>query len=86
MVKDRVNINIRILSNNSYTDRWCLYRRLNNTYAVDVDNEDGTSSIYPISDVQFNLLNSNEWILLENNIDYIKKELRYVDTKQLIYF
>lgn len=85
MHKDRVNIYLRIIREGIDTDTWLLYKRKDKSYALDIDNGDGTSGIYLIDNAEILILNGARWEPVVNMIDYIERNLCYVDTGQPVY-
>ncbi len=85
MKKDLVNILIRIIGVCGVINTWSLYRKKNGTYAVDLDTGNGMSGIYPIDIIEVQPLGTNEWLLLERNVDYVLQKLEYVASGQPVY-
>ena len=85
MKKDLVNILIRIIGSCGVINTWSLYRKKDGTYSVDIDCNNGMSGIYPINRIELQPLDTNDWLPLEGNINYVLRKLKYTISGQPVY-
>ena len=85
MKKDIVNMEIRLITERISINTWSLYRREDGSYAIDIDNQNGTSGIYDMKNIEYRDPDDMLWYPIEGNAEYVKRNLRYADTDQLVH-